>query len=556
MVSRSADSEAMQHQEMIGQVVGDYQLVEVLGEGGMGVVYKGVDVRFNQPVALKALHPALMADPQLRERFVREAQALARLNHPNVVRLLNFIDRGDTCFIVMEFIQGRTIEQIMQQTGLIPPERAADIFVQVLAAAHYAHSLGIIHRDIKPANIAVLDSGQVKLLDFGTAKVVDAQRLTQANMTLGTLVYMSPEQVCGRDLDHRSDIYSLGVTLYEMVTGHLPYETQSETELFRAIVKEAPTPPSVHYPPLPRELERIILRAIEKDPARRFQTAEEMLVAIRGFLKSVKQEQAKQTPPSGVHLRAVLAGPAGGGEAVLADGLGAVFAGPQGRALAMAGGGVGLAALGGVVGGATGAGWLAVVCGLLGAGTYGLGVWLAARPRARSAAAVGAPAGERLGEATLAQDESLELPPGGRMHAGAAPPPPPEARAVVGASPAGAADGWAAPQPEAEEGSGSTAAPAATAILYVFEGPDQGQSWVLPRGAITIGRGEHNSIVLHDSGVSGSHAQIGFDGRNYVITDLESRNGTYVNNRRVKTAVLNDRDVIVLGTSKLAIAFQ
>ncbi|HVY60233.1 MAG TPA: serine/threonine-protein kinase, partial [Planctomycetota bacterium] len=215
--------------DLIGQKVGDYRIDALLGEGGMGVVYRGVHESLGQIVAIKMLHPTLMEDEKIKSRFLREAQALARLNHPNIVRLISFLDREDTYFIVMEFIEGQTIDKIMAQKGIIPSPDAAEWYTQVLAAMHYAHSLGIIHRDIKPSNICILNQQNiVKVLDFGTAKMLGAQRLTQEGMTLGTLIYMSPEQICGRELDHRSDIYSLGVTLYEMVTGKLPHYDDDE----------------------------------------------------------------------------------------------------------------------------------------------------------------------------------------------------------------------------------------------------------------------------------------------------------------------------------------
>jgi serine/threonine-protein kinase len=540
---------------MIGQQVGQYHLVEKLGEGGMGVVYKGVDTHYGHEVAIKALHPTLMVDAQLRERFIREAQALARLNHPNVVRLLDFVNRGDTCFIIMEFIHGQNVEEVLQSRGLIPPLEAAEHFVQVLAAAHYAHGLGIIHRDIKPANIAVLESGQVKLLDFGTAKVVDAHRLTQANMTLGTVVYMSPEQVCGRDLDHRSDIYSLGVTLYEMVTCRLPHECENESQLFMDIVKGKPLPPSKHYPPLPKQLERIIIRAIEKDPARRYQTAEEFLQAIRGFIQHEKKEEAKKTPPSGVFIPAgPMRGGAGAGETIAE-----VPSRAYRRTIALSGVGVGLAASGalagaaGLVGGA-----VTVPLALSGVAVYAVAVlWpVSVRPALT-------PAKRRplaVGEQTLDQEPEQSLVVSApEVDDGAPPPPAPLAGEAIQLdrqpSPA-AAQGWAQEGGVDSQGVPRDAHAAATAVLYVFEGPDQGQSWVLPQGAITLGRGKHNTIVLSDGGVSTTHAQIGFDGERYVITDLESRNGTFVNSSQVKSFPLGDRDVIVMGQTKLAVAFQ
>lgn len=513
---------------MIGQVVGDYRITEVLGEGGMGIVFKGVHERLGQVVAIKMLHPTLITEERIKSRFVREAQALARLNHPYIVRLFQFVNRDDDCFIVMEFMDGRTIDQLMDEIGIVPEAKAAEYYVQVLAAMHYAHSLGIIHRDIKPSNIAVTPSGTVKVLDFGTAKVVGESKLTQEGMTLGTLIYMSPEQICGKELDHRSDIYSLGVTLYEMVTKHLPHYCEDEMTLVREIARGVPDPPSKHYPYLTAEFERIILRAIEKDPSRRYQTADEFLKDINAFLGQQKIKEAKQTPPSGVHpIQLPKDRPGASASAVAAGGGGlnvGLLVGAIAALLALAGSGTAVL----VSGGDPALGGTLLGLGVVASIVLGL---LAFRGASGDDEVPGGVPEEGLGEQTITTDgsgPSAFRPPSDDERAGAVP------------------LDHAPPQQQ----------PQVAAYLYVVNGPDQGRSWALPFGAATVGRGEHNTIMLNDRGVSGTHAQFSFDGTQFTVTDLQSRNGVFVNNQRITTTPVNDRDVVVLGNTHLAFSLQ
>ncbi|MEZ0227718.1 MAG: serine/threonine-protein kinase, partial [Planctomycetota bacterium] len=282
---------------MIGSSVGDYKIVKQLGEGGMGMVYLGEHHQLRQKVAIKALHPSLFNNDNARDRFVREAEVLARLGHPNIIRLLNFYNLPQGCFIVMEYAEGETLEDKLQKGGLIPPAIAVPCFVQVLHALDYAHRLGVIHRDLKPSNIMLATGGIAKLLDFGTAKLADAPKLTQQGMTLGTIIYMSKEQLLGKPLDARSDVYSLGVTLYETTTGQLPFYDEEEKKLVLKIAKTEPIPPSQHYPPMQKELERIILKALAKEPDQRFQTAEEMAQTLDAFARGVGMVSPVATAP-------------------------------------------------------------------------------------------------------------------------------------------------------------------------------------------------------------------------------------------------------------------
>jgi hypothetical protein len=426
----------------------------------------------------------------------------------------------------------------------------------VLAAMQYAHSLGIIHRDIKPSNISVLPSGQVKLLDFGTAKMVGAQRLTAEGMTLGTLIYMSPEQICGRELDQRSDVYSLGVTLYEMVTGKLPHYCEDEMELVRQIAKGTPQPPSAHYKFIPPRLEKIILKAIEKDPARRYQSAEEFLKDLRAFIAEEKSREKSNTPPSGV-MKVDLAQVQGAGAAVRSETPGAAAGGAASAAASGGGLQVGwlIAAVLVLAAGAGGGAALMVlrpslhVVGIACIGTGALGGLILGVIGARGGGALAAMAAP--GAAPAAGGAQPSFPPAVGEATVAQEPPPPAPAAAGHAAPVGAPAHAAAPlsAPAAH----GHAAPV-HAYIYAFDGPDRGRSWPLSGGAITIGRGAHNVVVLSDPGVSTTHAQITLEENHYVLTDLQSRNGSWVNNQRVARSALRDRDVIVLGTTRLAVS--
>lgn len=269
-------------QELVGNSIGPYEILNVIGEGGMGIVYKGVHRTLDQEVAIKALSGGLSFNTEMRERFLQEARIQAKLTHPNIVNLLNFIEETDTFYLVMEFIEGETLEDLLKRVGLIPPEKAIDISLQVLSALHFAHEKGVIHRDIKPSNIMISKSGLVKITDFGIAKIMGSKRLTATGVRPGTLWYMSPEQVKGKDVDARSDIYSFGVTLYQVVTGKVPFDAESDYDIMRAHVEIEPIPPKEAYPHLPEYIEATILKSLAKEPSGRFQNAREMAVALQG----------------------------------------------------------------------------------------------------------------------------------------------------------------------------------------------------------------------------------------------------------------------------------
>src|SRR5277367_962492 len=218
---------------MIGTEVGSYKILEKLGQGGMGVVYKAVDTGLDRMVAMKVLNPDLSKNPELVERFRSEARAQANLNHTNLATLYAFMVHQGTAIMVMEFVEGETFAQMIRRRGPIPEPEAVPLFRQALLGIGYAHRAGIVHRDIKPSNMMVTTGGIVKVMDFGIAKnlAAGAQKKTRTGMTMGTAAYMSPEQILNRDVDFRSDIYSLGVTLYQMLTAHLPFENASDFQL-------------------------------------------------------------------------------------------------------------------------------------------------------------------------------------------------------------------------------------------------------------------------------------------------------------------------------------
>jgi serine/threonine-protein kinase len=265
---------------MIGTRVAGYQILDKLGEGGMGVVYKAVDVSLDRVVALKALTAELAKNPELEQRFRAEARAQASLNHVNLATLYAFLVEGGSAWMVMEFIEGETFASMVQRRGPIPSQEAVPLFRQALLGLGYAHRVGIVHRDIKPGNMMLNRQGIVKVMDFGIAKVLGNRSMTRTGTQMGTAWYMAPEQVTNRGVDIRSDIYALGITLYEMLSGRVPFESDSDYQVMTDHVNTPPPPPTQFYPYIPRGVVNAVLKALEKDPNARFQTTEEFGAAL------------------------------------------------------------------------------------------------------------------------------------------------------------------------------------------------------------------------------------------------------------------------------------
>ena len=268
-------------------VAGRYAIIEELGRGGMGVVYKAEDTQLKRTAALKFLPPERTHIPELHERFMHEAQAAAALNHPNIITIYEINEHQNQTFIAMEYIEGQTLKDRVDQQPL-PLEEVIDITLQLAEGLKKAHQKEIVHRDIKPANIIITDEGVVKILDFGVAKLRGTTRLTREGTTIGTAGYMSPEQALGKEADHRSDIWSLGVILYEMITGHLPFEGEHHQAVIYAILNKEPEPVTGLRSGVPLELERIINKALAKNPEERYQSVADLKVDLKTLAKRAK----------------------------------------------------------------------------------------------------------------------------------------------------------------------------------------------------------------------------------------------------------------------------
>ncbi|HXW93750.1 MAG TPA: protein kinase [Terriglobales bacterium] len=290
-----------------GTKLGAYEVESPLGAGGMGEVYRATDTKLGRDVALKVLPAEMAHDPDRLARFHREARVVAALNHPNVVTLYSVEESGGVHFITMELIEGQPLDQIIA-TGGLPPDRLVDIASAISEALSAAHEKGIVHRDLKPANVMITHMGRVKVLDFGLAKDVSggggnlatmtSAGLTEAGMVMGTPAYMSPEQVSGRALDHRTDIFSLGVLLHEMATGKRPFEGGCSAELISSILRDTPPLVTDERPDLPSDLARIIRRCLEKDPRHRVQTARDVCNEFRDLARAASRAMAVSTAVS------------------------------------------------------------------------------------------------------------------------------------------------------------------------------------------------------------------------------------------------------------------
>lgn len=304
---------------MIGGVVLEHYLIEeVLGQGGMSVVYKGRHELTGQEVALKILPPELAAHAQVKSRFLEEAKALAALDHPNIVHLYNFGEDNGCFVLAMQFVKGQTLERLIWSSGRLDWRLACRIGIDTLKALEYAHAQGIVHRDMKPSNILVRASdGAATVMDFGIAKMTTSSRLTATGQTMGTVRYMSPEQVRGQAVDRRTDIYSFAISLYEVLVGDTPFDGETHFEIMTKHLGEAPAPPSSRGVELPAALEAIVMAGMAKNPDDRPHTAAEFQVVLEKVLEGQvipDLDSIARVKPS--QLRTTAAAKAGAGPAL------------------------------------------------------------------------------------------------------------------------------------------------------------------------------------------------------------------------------------------------
>lgn len=277
-----------------GAVVSHYRIIEKIGEGGMGIVYKAQDTRLERTVALKFLTPQLLCDAEAKTRFEHEAKAASALNHTNIATIYDIDEAEDRCFISMEYIEGKSVKQLVRGRTLARKE-LLDVVIQIGKGLSAAHKKEIIHRDIKSDNIMVNHEGTVKITDFGLAKLKGVTKLTKTGSTLGTLHYMSPEQAQGKEVDHRSDIFSFGVVMYEMLTGQLPFTGEHDAAILHSIISEPHKPLSRIKPDIPRGLERIVDKALRKEKDKRYASVDQLLTDLREFSVAYQETDAK--PP-------------------------------------------------------------------------------------------------------------------------------------------------------------------------------------------------------------------------------------------------------------------
>ncbi len=277
---------------MIGERIGHLRVIASIGVGGMGAVWHAVDELLDRHVALKVIRPELMSRPGLAERFRSEAIVLARLQHPCIAALYGLEKRGEEFVMVMEYVDGDTLDNRLAVNGALPWPEATRITRAVLDALDHAHESGVIHRDIKPANVMITRAGRVKVMDFGIARLVGAQRQTRTGAAVGTPSYMSPEQLLGQEVDGRADVYAVGTLLYELTTGHLPFEVEGDYLRMIAQLQQIPAAPSSHVPELPGGLDLIIAKALQKEPEDRYATSGD----FRDALEDLEREHGVLRP--------------------------------------------------------------------------------------------------------------------------------------------------------------------------------------------------------------------------------------------------------------------
>ena len=284
-----------------------YELRHLLGRGGMAYVYRAYDHTLERPVAVKVLRAEYANDPQFRERFRQEATAAARLSHPNIVTVYDFGYDDEYLFMVMEYVPGMTLRALIDEQGPLPVEQALHLAIQACAGLGYAHRVGLVHCDVKPQNLLVTSDGRLKVADFGIARARIAHAATTEDVVVwGSPTYFSPEQAAGKPPVAASDVYALGVVLYEMLTRHTPFLADGPLELARMHRESPPVPPTVYRPDIPSRVEQVILHALSKEPSRRYRTADQMGRVLLSCLDELPQagEAGEEAEPATVSLPA------------------------------------------------------------------------------------------------------------------------------------------------------------------------------------------------------------------------------------------------------------
>ena len=294
---------------MVGQNIGKYRVEDRIGRGGMGTVYRATDETLHREVAIKVLN-AELNDPEIAKRFRAEAITVARLNHPGIATIYELFQHDGQWLMVMEFVRGETLEHLVERMGALSPQRAAELCMQSLAALAHAHSMGVVHRDLKPANLMITETGSVKIMDFGIARVAGAEHLTNAGYMMGTPAYMAPEQVMGHEIDARADLYAMGVVFYRLTTARLPFRGDTPFAMAQSQVNDMPTPIGLMRTDLPAWVEQIIARALAKAPELRFQSAVEFHEALARCLAGLSMPQTVPGHASAAATTAVITTPA------------------------------------------------------------------------------------------------------------------------------------------------------------------------------------------------------------------------------------------------------
>ncbi len=283
---------------MTGRVIAQrYQILDTIGKGGMAIVYRAIDNRTGHSVAIKVLRPEFSQDEEFLSRFQREAEAASKVSHHNIVNLLDVGMDGDSRYLVMEYVQGKTLKEVIRQKGKLPYGTAGQIAIRILSALQHTHRNGIIHRDIKPQNILVQSEGHIKVADFGIARMTNSSTLTKGDSVMGSVHYFSPEQAAGENAAETSDIYSVGVVMYEMLTGRVPFDGDSPVAVAMQHINNVPKPINDFSPEVPAAVAHVVMVAMEKDPRRRYQSALEMATDLKKALEG-KSEPAEVSSDS------------------------------------------------------------------------------------------------------------------------------------------------------------------------------------------------------------------------------------------------------------------